>query len=187
MGVLMGYGMTAIIGDWRLSFFIQGMINCTLTAVMFIVPKHYVNINEALEAKKTEVERRKTVPEMGGTGQYKQSGSATTADKRDMTNTGGIGQINEVQNSSQSLTDDLSSLDLNLPKTTWETIEHMMKNRAYIFLVLSLTCAFYLITTLQYWITDYLISVINGREQVVFKIYCFCTFTAPAIGAIISG
>ena len=68
MGVLMGYGMTAQLHNWRLSFFLQGMIVCSMSALMLLVPKHYVNINEALEAKQTEKERRKTVPEMGGTG-----------------------------------------------------------------------------------------------------------------------
>ena len=68
MGVLMGYGMTAKLGNWRLSFFIQGMIACSMSVLMTMVPKHYVNINEALEAKQREMERRKTVPELGGTG-----------------------------------------------------------------------------------------------------------------------
>ena len=55
VGVLIGYGMTAKLRDWRLSFFIQGMINCSLSIIILIVPKHYVNINEALELKKAEV------------------------------------------------------------------------------------------------------------------------------------
>ena len=44
------------------------MINCSLSIIILMVPKQYVNINEALDLKKAEVLRRNTVPELGGTG-----------------------------------------------------------------------------------------------------------------------
>ena len=81
----------------------------------------------------------------------------------------------------------MSSIDLNLPKTTYDTFKHMIKYKVYVFLVLSLSCAFYLITTLQYWITDYMISVLDAEEPYAFKVYCVITSTAPMLGAVLSG
>lgn len=71
LGVIFGYGMTAIIESWRDSFFIQGMIVSFTSVLMLSVPEHYINIDVVTEAKKKETERRckgEMVPELGGTG-----------------------------------------------------------------------------------------------------------------------
>jgi hypothetical protein len=41
-------------------------------SLILVIPDHYVNIDEVLAYKKKETERRKMVPELGGTGHYKQ-------------------------------------------------------------------------------------------------------------------
>lgn len=85
IGVVAGYGVTAIIigngYSWRWSFFVQGFVMAGSFVVTCLVPGYLLNINEALDLKRQEKEKRNgfqenPVPEIGGTGGFRHLASS---------------------------------------------------------------------------------------------------------------
>lgn len=60
-------------------------------------------------------------------------------------------------------------------------------NKAFLLLCVGLTCLYYVITGIQYWISDYMITVLKQDETIVFTTFTFDTITGPVFGVIIGG
>lgn len=63
----------------------------------------------------------------------------------------------------------------------------MSKNHVYIGICLSLSGLYFVVTGIQYWLSDYLIEVMNvdpDKAAVYFSLTCF---TAPISGVIVGG
>jgi len=64
---------------------------------------------------------------------------------------------------------------------------NIMRNRVYILLVLALSALYFIITGLQYWMSQYLVVVMEIDEVEVYWFYSITTFTAPFIGVAAGG
>ena len=62
-----------------------------------------------------------------------------------------------------------------------------MGNKIFCLLCGSISGLFFVITGIQYWITDYLINRIKQPESTVFVTFGVISITAPILGVIIGG
>lgn len=62
-----------------------------------------------------------------------------------------------------------------------------MRNIPYMMLVLAITFIFYIITGVQYWVTDYLISELRQDEHLVHAGFGFVSITGPVVGVVVGG
>ena len=51
----------------------------------------------------------------------------------------------------------------------------------------SLTCLYYIVTGIQFWMTQYLIDIIKETETIVKLTFAFVCITSPTGGAVFSG
>jgi len=58
LGVVIGYVMTSWIEDWVVSFLFQALFNGIAAALMILVPRRYLNLDEAIEEKKDFLEMK---------------------------------------------------------------------------------------------------------------------------------
>lgn len=52
---------------------------------------------------------------------------------------------------------------------------------------LALTLLYYIISAIQYWISDYMITVLKQEEAVVFVCFAFISITGPILGIVVGG
>lgn len=53
--------------------------------------------------------------------------------------------------------------------------------------MLTISCLYFVITGIQFWVSDYMLEVLGFPESVVFTIYGVCSITATLLGVIIGG
>ena len=54
-------------------------------------------------------------------------------------------------------------------------------------LCLALTFLYFIITGIQYWVSDYLITELKVEQEVVFVTFSIISITGPVLGVVIGG
>ena len=75
----------------------------------------------------------------------------------------------------------------NEEEATSVRVGKILKNRIFIMLALSLSAIYFLVTGVQYWISDYLQTVLLVSPEEVYYYYTASCFSAPLLGVIIGG
>jgi MFS transporter, Spinster family, sphingosine-1-phosphate transporter len=83
--------------------------------------------------------------------------------------------------------DSKRSTQLEEKLSNMEMIRKLFKNKAYKYLVLTLSVLFFSISGIQYWITDYFIEVLGEPEKRVHIYFGVTAITSPIGGALLSG
>ena len=94
-------------------------------------------------------------------------------------------------NSEQEVeTDDTSSDDEDLndmDQTFFSSLKMVLTNKYYLLLCASLTGLYYIITGIQYWISDYWIVILKVPETTVFICFAVISITGPVLGVVVGG
>lgn len=77
-----------------------------------------------------------------------------------------------------------SILEDAVPTSTFEALKHMISNKAYIFLVLAVSGMFFIVTNIQFWMSDYMELIFDADPKLVKKIFMFVCLTSPTLGAV---
>ena len=62
-----------------------------------------------------------------------------------------------------------------------------IKKQLYVISMLTLCSLFFIITAIQYWISDYMIGVLHVPQSEVFKLFVIVSLSGPSAGLIIGG
>lgn len=71
--------------------------------------------------------------------------------------------------------------------TQCEGVKVLLQNKIYVLLTLSTSCLYFVITGVQFWITDYMIITLNVPKNNVFIAFGLLCITAPCIGVLAGG
>ena len=93
----------------------------------------------------------------------------------------GINQDAEIEGA-----DDEESVDAN-QKGACATLWHLKGNLVFMMCICGLTCLYFIITNIQYWVTLYLINIIGATESMAQTAFAIICVTAPTTGAVASG
>jgi sugar phosphate permease len=63
----------------------------------------------------------------------------------------------------------------------------MYKNKTFLLLVLCLATVFFLTTNIQFWMSDYLVTIDKIPYDTVVIVFTTVCITAPTFGAVVSG
>ena len=66
-------------------------------------------------------------------------------------------------------------------------VKELVRNKVYMFFILALSGLYFVITGLQYWMSDYLQVVLLVPHEEVYTFYATTCFTAPFAGVIVGG
>lgn len=80
------------------------------------------------------------------------------------------------------------SINPNDRRSFWKVLSIIIKEKVFIFSVLGLSALFYVITGVQYWVSDYMDNILgvhSGKRRLLY--FTFVCFTSPTIGVLLGG
>ena len=83
----------------------------------------------------------------------------------------------------QQSDDDIEEAD----QTFCQRLCSVMGNKTYLLVVISVTFLYYIITGIQYWVSDYMILELKQEEATVFICFGVISITGPVLGVVIGG
>lgn len=97
-----------------------------------------------------------------------------------------VGETKEEEKIIRKTDLEVMNSDINQDLNYLEKIKILMNYKVFIFSVLSMSILIYIITGVQYWVTDYLDAILGIKSQkdrlFLFTVACF---TAPVLGVLI--
>jgi len=63
----------------------------------------------------------------------------------------------------------------------------LLDDKVFIFITLSLTSLYFVITGINFWMTSYFIKVIGATRHQVVITFSICCITAPIMGVLVGG
>lgn len=71
--------------------------------------------------------------------------------------------------------------------TIKQKIIFLFTNFNFMILLLSLTGVYYVTTGIQFWITDYFVTVLGCTRNEAFTTFAICALTGPVLGVLVGG
>lgn len=68
-----------------------------------------------------------------------------------------------------------------------ESVKMVLKNWAFLRMGFSITFLYFVVTCIQFWFSDYMITVMNLPKEIVFTIFGVVSVTGPVFGVILGG
>lgn len=66
-------------------------------------------------------------------------------------------------------------------------LKEIFKNKSFFYMIMSITFLYWVLTGIQYWFSDYLITEIKADPEIVYISYGVISITGPVIGVITGG
>jgi len=168
LGVVIGYVMTSCIisaadGAWQISFLAQSIASIAAAVLAFMVPKMYLNIDDVIVQKRQYVRAKNTE------------------------------EIEAVERQNGEGAEEGAALDGQplpqevLPRVGLREVCLLLSNGPYVFLVLTGAEQMFVVSGTQYWVTYYLIEVLDTPQKQAFFYFASVAISAPVLGAVLSG
>lgn len=71
--------------------------------------------------------------------------------------------------------------------TFLQRLKQLAGNWSFIFICLGLTAIYFIVTGIQYWITDYMITYLKFQESQVYVSFAIVSITGPVFGVVTGG
>jgi hypothetical protein len=68
-----------------------------------------------------------------------------------------------------------------------DLLQKVMDNKIYMYTMLSICCLLFIVTGIQFWISDYMINIMKVEEGKVFITFAIVCITAPTLGVLAGG
>lgn len=185
LGVFFGYGLTAIFVKyftWRISFYTQIVLLTPCFVAFTFFDERLMSTNTASE---------KTEKIHSGEGHEKflltisHSGSFFGNEVRDYVlanedTTGGKDEKGKlsINEDDEEITDKLTYFDY---------IKILWTKKVYIYTMFAISSLYFVITGIQFWISDYLRTVLGQEKEKVFMSFALISITGPTSGVVIGG
>ena len=69
----------------------------------------------------------------------------------------------------------------------FSVIKELIYNKKYIFTMLGISCMYFVVTGIQFWISDYMREILNIPSSKVYIIFSIICITAPTLGVLSGG
>lgn len=66
-------------------------------------------------------------------------------------------------------------------------MKQLMRNLPFLMLCLALTAIYFIVTGIQYWVSDYMITELKLPEKEVFITFAIVSITGPVLGVVVGG
>ena len=175
VGVFIGYLFASIINNflkdylsWRFAMQIQGYAEIIFALFFFMEKDEYINVDlrKTIPAKEIELEQNDYIGN--------NSLPSNNASRRN---------LNSVRRHDTRV--DTVELD-NLGRYLLQA-KIVLKNKLYVTLTLGMSSIYFIVTGIQFWITKYLIEILNADQLVVNITFSLISITAPLSGVLFGG
>ena len=175
VGVFIGYLFASIINNflkdylsWRFAMQIQGYAEIIFALFFFMEKDEYINVDlrKTIPAKEFELEQNDYI--------VNNSLPSNNASRRNLHS----GRRHDPRV-------DTVELD-NLGRYLLQA-KIVLKNKLYVTLTLGMSSIYFIVTGIQFWITKYLIEILNADQLVVNITFSLISITAPLSGVLFGG
>ena len=175
VGVFIGYLFASIINNflkdylsWRFAMQIQGYAEIIFAIFFFMEKDEYINVDlrKTIPAKEIELEQNDYIGN--------NSLPSNNASRRN---------LNSVRRHDPRV--DTVELD-NIGRYLLQA-KIVLKNKLYVTLTLGMSSIYFIVTGIQFWITKYLIEILNADQLVVNITFSLISITAPLSGVLFGG
>ena len=175
VGVFIGYLFASIINNflkdylsWRFAMQIQGYAEIIFALFFFMEKDEYINVDlrKTIPAKEIELEQNDYIGN--------NSLPSNNASRKN---------LNSVRRHDPRV--DTVELD-NLGRYLLQA-KIVLKNKLYVTLTLGMSSIYFIVTGIQFWITKYLIEILNADQLVVNITFSLISITAPLSGVLFGG
>ena len=190
VGTILGYMIEALsikyYNSWEGGFFIQIIFVCILSGILFLTPDKFFERNyRHSESTQEEIENEfKT---------FKKSLVQKLDREKNKYLLKNMNLINDLYNNKYgrpSLYSIFSMIDIeeDIDSNKYcEVLTKLIKNKAYISTMFGISCSLFVITGMQFWVSDYMQEVIQLESTKTYIIYAIVSISAPTLGVLTGG
>lgn len=175
-GLFVGYSMTACIVmfdiSWWWAFYIHILMLIPVSNVFFAIKETYLDVQKRAQqqAAANEQEIQIVDPDMPQPPSEvkKEDSDASEFEKW------------QIAKNAKELS---RTKDFHLQ----QKFKYVLTNPDYVLNMLSITCLFLTVTAIQFWMTDYMVQVMDIPQNQAFKVFATASLCAPVSGVICGG
>ena len=178
-GVFFGYLITAVILNffnkiisWRFAIQIQGFVEIFLAFFLFKENESYIN-----------VDTRKTIPY----NENEVEGNEIKFQKNSKDSPSFNSPSRILHQGSKKHDPRIDTIELGNLSLYFFQAKTILSNKLYLLITLAMTSIYFIVTGIQFWITKYLIEILNAEPIVVNIIFSIISITAPLSGVLFGG
>ena len=178
-GVFLGYLITAVILNffnkiisWRFAIQIQGFVEIFLAFFLFKENESYIN-----------VDTRKTIP----FNENEVEGNEIKFQKNSKDSPSFNSPSRILHQGSKKHDPRIDTIELGNLSLYFFQAKTILSNKLYLLITLAMTSIYFIVTGIQFWITKYLIEILNAEPIVVNIIFSIISITAPLSGVLFGG
>ena len=175
LGTMLGYAIEAIgirlFNTWRFGFYFQCVVLIGITALFLLTPDktfstHYKRTNLTREFIQNGIEP--------STALYRQY-NVINGNKYDRLSDFSIYVLDDIEETKKEFNyiDVLKSL--------------LIHNRVYLYTLSGICCLLFIITGIEFWITDYMVTILKQEENKVYITFAIVCISAPTLGVLLGG
>jgi len=209
LGIMLGYlsGSIAVTNfgpnAWRFAVMMQFFLLCPLVLIFLCVPGRHVNV---ISAHKKYLKERMREQQAKAHKKYlkerireQQAKAHITENGRDIVTVGKLAaDLNNAASeddgedvATRSRSGSYNSFDLDNeeppPHTAREALSELLHCPVYLWLTFALAGLYWVVTGIQFWITKYMIQVLDTDEQQAAYGFAFTSLTGPTAGVFFGG
>ena len=178
-GVFLGYLAASLILNffkgllsWRFAIQIQGFVEIFLSLFFWVEKDEYINVDIRKKKPLNEIEF---------------DGNEINVHKNSEGSPSFISPSNICRVGSRKHDPRIDTIELGNIGRYYLQAKTVLTNKLYVLITLSLTCIYFIVTGIQFWITKYLIEILNVEPIVVNVIFAIISITAPLSGVLFGG
>ena len=174
LGTMIGYVIEAIcikkFNNWRYGFYLQCFLLLFSTVIFLLIPDKVLSRNY----KRTNLTRELIKNNIKITPEFLKKNNIINYDKYTNINEISIYQIEEENET--------------IKKFNYiETIKTLFKNKIYRSSLISICSLLFIITGIEFWITDYMRKILKKEDSKIFISFSIICLTSPTCGVLIGG
>ena len=188
VGTILGYLIEACsikyYNSWEGGFFFQIIFICVLSGILFLTPDKFFERNyRHSESTQEEMENEFKI--------FKKSLTQEKYKNRYLLQN--MNLINDLYNNKYgrpSLYSIFSMIDVDEDfgyHKYFEVFGKLIKNKSYISTMFGISCSLFVITGMQFWVSDYMQEVIHFESTEAYIIYAIVSISAPTLGVLTGG
>ena len=172
--------------SWEGGFFFQIIMICVLSGILFLTPDKFFERNyRHSESTQAEIENEFQA--------FKESLSQKLEKSKSRYLLKNMNLINDLYNNKYgrpSLYSIFSMIDIDEDFGShkyFEILSKLIKNKNYISTMFGISCSLFVITGMQFWVSDYMQEVIHLESSKTYIIYAIVSISAPTLGVLTGG
>ena len=179
IGVFLGYLVTSVVINlfkenltWRFAIQIQGFVEIFFALFFWLEKDEYINVDirKTIPSSEIELENREI------------NVNYNSNISRSINNPSMVFSFNSRRHDPR-----IDSIEIsNLGRYFWQT-KRILSNPLYITITLGMTSLYFIVTGIQFWITKYLVEILNTDPLIVNIIFSLISITAPLFGVLFGG